>query len=336
MAKKIVKISLLSLLLLPLLLMLFQAVCTWIDQHRFQPPGERVQVNGRYLHYLCTGKGPYTVVLDAGLGQGSFDWSLVQPKLARFSRVFSYDRAGLGWSDESPAPKTSEQIVEELHLLLHQAAIEPPYILVGHSFGGINMQLYYSKYPDEVRGIVLVDSCHPDQFEKLPPAPEELSILEKHPKLLIFLARLGIGRLFFQLPSTKKFIKEVLPFDSDVRKAWIAEVSSTKYVRTLIREDLMLKSNLRAIKNKNISFGAIPLAVIVAGRESTGTWTRSYEHFLEWEREIAPIWEDLQQEIASKSSQSEVIIATESDHMILRNQPEIIVQAVKALIRNKG
>src|SRR5918993_4763941 len=136
----------------------FQFVVTRIDERRYPAPGELVDVSGYSLHLNCTGEagGAPTVVMDSGLGGTVLDWQRVQPELAKSTRVCTYDRAGMGWSDPGPQPRTSRQIVSELHTLLGNAGIEGPYVLVGHSFGGVNMQLYASRHPDEVAGMVVV------------------------------------------------------------------------------------------------------------------------------------------------------------------------------------
>ena len=103
---------------------------------REPPPGKLVDIGGYQLHINCTGKGSPTVILEAGLGGDSRSWHEVQPEIAEFAQVCSYDRAGLGWSDPGPKPRTSQQIVKELHRLLAKADIQSPYVLVGHSFGG--------------------------------------------------------------------------------------------------------------------------------------------------------------------------------------------------------
>jgi pimeloyl-ACP methyl ester carboxylesterase len=138
---------------------------------RFNPmPGRVVDVGGYKMHIDCTGQGTPTVILDSGLGDSYISWRKVQPQLAQFARVCSYDRAGLGYSDSSPRPRTSRDIAEELHMLLHNAGIFPPYILVGHSMGGYDVRLYASLYRGEVAGMVLVDSSHPEQQKRFPAA----------------------------------------------------------------------------------------------------------------------------------------------------------------------
>lgn len=123
-------------------------------------PGRLIDVGGWRLHLNCTGTaqpGRPTVILEAGIGDFSVEWSLVQPRVAEFARVCSYDRAGSGWSDMGPLPRTMKQIVFELHTLLARADVRPPYLLVGQSYGGVLVRLYATTYPDEVSGMVLVD-----------------------------------------------------------------------------------------------------------------------------------------------------------------------------------
>src|SRR5215510_14832845 len=128
------------------------------------PPGKLVDIGGRRQHINCTGKGAPTVVLEAGAGDFSFDWGLVQPAVARFARVCAYDRAGYAWSDAGPMPRTMRQIVYELHTGLANAGIIPPYVLVGHSLDGLLVRKYAREYPKEIAVIVLVDSSHEDQM----------------------------------------------------------------------------------------------------------------------------------------------------------------------------
>ncbi len=126
------------------------------------PPGRLVDVGGYRLHVNCTGRGGPAVVLIAGAGDFSFDWGLVQPGLSRFARVCSYDRAGLAWSDPGPTPRTMLQDAAELHALLGAAGVRPPYVLVGHSIGGLIARVYAERYPRETAALVLVDPTHED------------------------------------------------------------------------------------------------------------------------------------------------------------------------------
>jgi pimeloyl-ACP methyl ester carboxylesterase len=125
-------------------------------------PGKLFDVGGYRLHLHCTGGGSPTVVLISGAGDFSFDWSLTQPGLSRFARVCSYDRAGLAWSDPGPTPRTMRQDAYELHALLAAARVRGPYVLVGHSVGGLIARVYAEQYPAEVAGLVLIDPTHED------------------------------------------------------------------------------------------------------------------------------------------------------------------------------
>lgn len=143
--------------------------------------GKLVDIGGYRLHIECKGKGEPPVMMDAGLAFGAYTWDLVMPGVAKFTRACSYDRAGVGDSDRGKRPRTSQQIVTELAVLLKNAKLKPPYVLVGHSFGGLNVRLYASQHPDQVAGMVLVDPSHEDQsyrFAALMPLPQRESFLE--------------------------------------------------------------------------------------------------------------------------------------------------------------
>jgi pimeloyl-ACP methyl ester carboxylesterase len=126
-----------------------------------------IDIGGRSLHLHCAGEGTPVVVFDAGLGEDGSTWSQVQPEVARHTRACVYDRAGTGYSSPAPRPHTTAQMVEELHALLGRAGVEGPYVLVGHSLGGLNVQLYVHAHPAEVAGMVLVDSVTRDQGTRL-------------------------------------------------------------------------------------------------------------------------------------------------------------------------
>src|SRR5918993_1702786 len=152
---------------------IYQAIATERAERAYPPPGQMVGVGGHSLHINCVGRGSPAVVLDAGSGGFSAHWVRVQREVSGTTRVCAYDRAGMGWSEMGPQPRDARQITSELHTLLKGANIEGPYVLVGHSFGGMYMQTYAARYPEEVAGVALVDSStDPDQFSQRPEAPE--------------------------------------------------------------------------------------------------------------------------------------------------------------------
>ena len=152
---------------------------------RFPPPGALVDIGGFRLHLNCSGSGSPAVILDAALGGSSISWTLVQPELSKLTRICSYDRAGFGWSDAGPMPRTAERVASELRTLLQQAAVPPPYILVGHSFGGFVMRVFATRYRPDVAALILVDPAHPEDW--VTPAPKEQVKIERG----IRLCRLG-------------------------------------------------------------------------------------------------------------------------------------------------
>jgi pimeloyl-ACP methyl ester carboxylesterase len=135
-----------------------------------------IEIAGRIVRYICRGTGTPTVIIDQGQGlsiERGFSnptpagWANVFGEILKATRVVMHDRAGLGWSDVSPSPRTSAEMVEDLRAILREANIAPPYVLVGHSIGGFNVRFFASRYPNEVVGMVLVESCHPDQWSRI-------------------------------------------------------------------------------------------------------------------------------------------------------------------------
>lgn len=145
----------------------YQTVATRRDLAATPAPGRLVNVGSHRLHIWCMGSGTPTVILESGLGGSSFGWARVQPRLAQFAAVCSYDRAGVGYSDAGPAPRTSGRIADELSRLLDSARVQLPVILVAASLGGFSARIFASTQPTRVAGLVLVDASHEDQNRRL-------------------------------------------------------------------------------------------------------------------------------------------------------------------------
>jgi pimeloyl-ACP methyl ester carboxylesterase len=300
---------------------LYQYVSTKIDEKKYPPPGKMVDVGGYRLHLNCIGSVGPTVVLDAGLGCNSLDWTLIQPEISKFTRVCSFDRAGYPWSDKSFLKRTSQNMVIEMHTLLHNAKVPGPYILVGHSFGGVNALLYASTYPDDVAGIVLVDSSHEDQLEKFP------SMLMPNTILIKFLVYTGIQRLMnLYLPQGRKSFSM---FPKKIQDICLDQRSSNEYINTVIEEMSNLKESLGQLKKAGKFLENKPLIVIVAGKpeKEEGDSQKQNEEFFE-------IWKELQDDHVTKSTKGKLLIAKNSDHMVNRNQPSIVVEAVHEIVDN--
>jgi pimeloyl-ACP methyl ester carboxylesterase len=151
-----------------------------------------VDVGGYMMHINCIGQASPTIILEAGMGDFSLIWAYVQPEVARFTRVCSYDRAGYGWSETSPFPRTANTMMEELHTLLANANIQGPYVLVGHSMGGMLVRAYAHNYPDEVAGMVLVDSAHEEGYIRIPYLTKVDQIMTRQQRMFAFLSSTGL------------------------------------------------------------------------------------------------------------------------------------------------
>ncbi len=182
---------------------LYQQLGTARDQQRHPAPGELVNVGGHRLHYLSKGEGSPAVIFESGLMSTVLSWQDVQPEIAKVTRAVCYDRAGLGWSDPSPATRDAEQIVSELQKLLERAQIPLPYILVGHSFGGLTTRLFAARYPEQVSGLVLIDPVVPREWN--PPGERNEKSIRVGSRILrraASVSRLGVLRfLAFLLRS---------------------------------------------------------------------------------------------------------------------------------------
>jgi pimeloyl-ACP methyl ester carboxylesterase len=174
---------------------IYQAVATTIDRRSYPPPGQLVDVGGYRLHIQCAGTGSPTVILDAAADMMSADWGWIQPAVAQHTRVCAYDRAGMGWSDPGPLPRDAQHISAELHTLLTKAGLSGPYVLVGHSAGGLYVRMYAAHYPDEVVGMVLVDPGHPDMNTRIPALQVKNAEDARLVSALSILSYFGVPRL---------------------------------------------------------------------------------------------------------------------------------------------
>jgi pimeloyl-ACP methyl ester carboxylesterase len=177
----------------PLAGLLYQPVARLIDTRRFVPPGQLIDVEGHRLHLYQMGAatGRPSVVLEGGLPSTYLDWWKVQPEVAQFTQVCSYDRVGFGYSDTGRQGDTAQDLVEHLHALLAQSGVPAPYVLVGHSFGGLLVRLYATSYPQEVAGLVLVDSTHEDLYRAQPALAQLAEKERQQMKLFSLLAPYG-------------------------------------------------------------------------------------------------------------------------------------------------
>lgn len=290
----------------------YQNICETRDR-RFNPmPGRLVEVRGKMMHIDCTGTGSPTVIFESGLGDSYISWRQVQPEIANFTRVCSYDRAGLGYSDPSPEPRTSKVIAQQLHELLRAAQVSSPYVLVGHSMGGYNVRLYAALYPTDVVGMVLVDASHPDQENRFPP---ELKKMEGRWHFeAAFLAAampLGIPRLMGMCDEDARSRAADCNFDS---------------AREAVRESRAFQESAAQAAATG-PFGDIPLAVL-----SHDPNKPSSEMPADLARAVNSEWEKMQEELAHLSTRGTQSIAPNSGHYIQSDRPEMVIHAVQSVV----
>jgi len=294
----------------------YEAIMAAGDASRYPARGQRVDVGGYRLHISCIGDGSPTVVLDAGQGGFSLDWSLIQPELATTTRVCAYDRAGYGWSDPSPQPRTPRQIAEELHTLLGNAGIEGPYVLVGHSAGGKHVRLYATRHPQDVAGMVLVDAR--TEYVDANRSPEALAAEHKQQRrfqrTICVAARIGLVRPFWAALWPK-----VWPATQNLSAETRAEIgvlqARSQQIKTVLREDAFLAQDNSQL-NSAAPFGNVPLIVLAAGQSV----------------EQDTLWQDAQEQLARDSSNAKLTIASGSGHYIHWEQPTLVVDAIRQVV----
>jgi len=298
---------------------IYQSASERRDLRRWPAPGVLVDVGGRRLHLLCVGAGAPTVVLEAGLGDGLLTWARVQDSIAGFARVCAYDRAGYGWSEPGPAPRTSAREVGELHALLGAAHLPPPYVLVGHSMGGLNVRLYAFRYPREVAGLVLVDPSQETQFERMP-MPTTIRVLYAVTSLT---APLGLPRLVIS-----HFASETAAPDSaDAVALRQALGLRTSALRATNAELVGFGESMAEVLAARRSLGALPLVVISAGRMESGLGVTRAEAV-----DRRRIFSALQEEIARTSSAGRRVTAAGSGHYVQLEQPGLVIQSVREVV----
>jgi pimeloyl-ACP methyl ester carboxylesterase len=243
---------------------IWQAIATEIDKRNYPAPGQLVDVGGYSLHLYCVGEntdGRPTVILEPGLGATSSAWAWIQPTVAKTTRVCAYDRAGLGWSDPSPAPRDAQHIATELHTLLQNAQIPGPYVLVGWSYGGLYVRAYANQYRDEVAGLVLLDSSSPEQCTSTPGGQAQCASYARIYSIAPALARLGVMRVMGLLQPASG-----LPAPQG--EALLAAFSATKDWDAQSAEFLASSATNTHVLSSE-SLGDLPLFVLTATDHGT-------------------------------------------------------------------
>src|SRR5215207_4048936 len=292
-----------------------QQLLTVRDRRRYPAPGLLVHVDGRRIHLQVRGAdfaGP-TVVLEAGMGSFSPNWYWVQEDLAPVVRSVSYDRAGLGWSRRSRRPRDAQTIAMELRDALREAAIEPPYVLAGHSFGGLPVRAFADLYPELTAGLVLVDASHPDQWLRWP-TPHAERILEVSQRIFGWLGWLGVLRPL----NLSRGITAGLPARQAAElRAGAALPGFAATEAAQMRSWSVSREQLNAAG----PLGDLPLAVLAVSEQPLGG-----ELLTALQRELAELTQDASFEIVQGASH-ESLISNREYAQVVANTIQAVVQA---------
>jgi pimeloyl-ACP methyl ester carboxylesterase len=291
---------------------IYQVIATQIDQSTYPPPGEMVDVGTHSLHINCAGQGSPTVILEAANFGMSAHWVRVQQQLAKTTRVCAYDRAGLGWSEMGPEPRDARQVSSELHTLLKDAGTEGPYVLVGHSYGGLYARMYAARYSDETAGVVLVDSSHPEQFARTQEGRAMYEQTRRMGAVIPWLTRLGVIRLTNLYPAhpdlPPKQRAQIEAFNSSTQQ-WVTTV-----------EEFRATPQTNAQVSNMGSLGDKPLAVISAGEQS--------RDWLEMQDELAALSPNSLHSVV-KGATHESLLYDKGDSRVTSMAIEKVVEAVR-------
>lgn len=314
------------------------------DSPEFAPPGKLVGIGGYRLHLNCagrSGKGP-AVVLIAGSGDFSFDWSLVQPGVSRFARVCSYDRAGLAWSDPGPTPRTMKQDAYELHTLLAVAGIKAPYVLVGHSIGGLIARVYGEQYPKEVAGMVLVDPTHEEttllyqgklvrvresaKGISIPPV-QTMRSSPPRPPAKEDLDQFKFNQKMFGAPKIEPPFDKLPASVQATRIYFLSQPPRAAAGPDFWAEELQAIYQARA--KTPFQFGNIPLIVLIpkfeAGDPPTGISADEWKRVSEEKRQQKV-------ELTNLSHNSKLVTSEKSGHHIQLDEPHVVTDAIQLVV----
>ena len=281
----------------------------WSVARVYPPPGDLVEFDGARSHLHCIGHGSPIVILEAGLdGNGSFSWRKVQPGIAVSTRVCVYDRAGILWSEPRRGPRDAYRITDELHALLAAASEPPPYVMAGHSLGGLLVRVFARRFKGEVVGLVLVDSAHPSQVARMPrvtPSPPE------EPSLAIRLVRKVSTKLLENFGVTRLMAPPVNPPEAYARSSTAAMHAEAREFREICEQAEIWK------------LGRLPLVVLTAGRRFSRPGMSE---------ETRHAFFALQNDLARLSTNVDHRVSPVAGHYIQLDDPAAVITAVRDVV----
>jgi pimeloyl-ACP methyl ester carboxylesterase len=294
----------------------YQQVADAADRRHFPPPGQLADVGGGRLHILAEGAGSPAVVIVPALGSSVLEWIRVQRAAAGETAVCVVDRAGIGWSDPPRGPVTIDGMARDLHALLGAAGIAPPYVIAGQSMGGIVARRFQAAYPDEVAGMLLVDSSHEDQARRFGwrdgSWPNIKRAAARQARIL------GARRLAANLGRVDGLDAESLARETVPEYAGAARmISLSSRERNIVVREILLMARSQAQPQ---DLGTLPLTVITAASPERREWPS-------WR-----LWEQMQEEFAALSAGATHIFAINAGHHVHLDDPELVAQAIRDLV----
>ena len=293
------------------------------SQNKVSPPGEMVDIGGFRLHALVCGQGTPAVILEPALGGFALQYAPIQSAVSAFTRVLAYDRAGQGWSDISPSPRTPANLASELKALLGRLDIQPPFILAGHSFGGLLVRIYAGLHPDEVAGVVLIDASHEDLYDLFPDMDKMVKRAAMGVRLLKLASRVGLGKQLTKL-SLGSAAKSLSREDLD---AFLKVLGQPKHQEATLAEYAQHRFYFGPGSEVPHTLGDLPLTVVsaeysVSGKGKIGKLTGDQMN-AEQQR--------LKKDLVQLSSQGEQVIVPGATHLSILTRPEYVAQVVEAI-----
>ncbi|WP_449386872.1 alpha/beta fold hydrolase [Chryseobacterium lineare] len=288
---------------------------------KIKPDGNFAEVEDHLLHYYKKGNGGPTVVFETAFDPaGHLQWYNIQQQLPISCTSISYDRSGILWSERGENLKSGEEMAEELHLLLEKVNVPKPYILVGHSFGGTLVHFFVNRYPEDVGGVILVDSQYPDDKRYLSPELYKMVNQGLPGGFLKFANTFGIVRLMFKgmFPNEKQYT-----YQNSVMPALLFKSADA----VLEEQDEM--SSIKKEASKIRSFGNIPLLVLTAADE------KRYDAAIKDKKlkiEMLNAWTKMQKDLLHLSTDSKQILVPKSGHYINQEQPKVIEDAINEIV----
>jgi pimeloyl-ACP methyl ester carboxylesterase len=312
--KRLLAVILMGLLVLYIVGVIREARLEAHEWNSYTPVGRVIEVNSRQMHIYCIGEsklGQLVIILEAGLGDSLFTWYSIQPAISQMARVCSYDRSGYGWSDPASGPRTASIIADELHVLLKAAGIDGPYLLVGHSFGGLCARMFASHYPKEVATLVLVDSLNAEELARLPS-------WSRGPLLFIPALETGLGSIL-EAAGVLRWLAEMnaieLPLVIEHLPSNLQAEAKAQYYRTqtLITAYTEQRATAQSavLSHESGDLGTMPVIALVAATNLDNQSKAEYEA-----------------DIDTLSTNSRVVFVEDSPHYIHLVRPTIVLNTI--------